>query len=668
MMPNMTLRKLARGGIACALAVLAGCGGERSATPRVTMLSPEGANHQAVRFSPDGTRIAYWAAAPKGWNLTVAKADLSGARTLDSAPVLFAIPPLWSPDGTAVAYDAGADADIRVAPVDGGGARRLTTSKGLEMPLQWRPDGRALAYLASIPGGVRAGVIGLATGEAAPLLAEKRPAVGFWSPDGSNIAYMLVDAGRYTIWLADSAGRNGRQLTTEGFENLPRDGTWSPDGSELLYESRRTGTADLWVLSVASDSARRLTDDVRNDLAPAWSPDGKWVGFLSQRGRQTDIWIVRAAGGRPERVTDDEAAEEDVQWVPGTSEIGFTTGVVRSGLWTRALGGGPERRLTPDSIRVGDYDLSPDGSVVVYQVMRGGGVSDLEVVPIAGGAPRTLVAGTTQNREPKWSPDGTKVLFMSDRSGNRDVWVVDASGGEPRNLTGWPTNELFADWSADGASVYFVSARDATPLFDLWQVPASGGEPRRVTRLGMLQGAVVSRSSGDVFLLTIGGSEGQDVLSRVLPDGRLQTLWDRSTLLDVAARDITPSGDSIAVLVQHPGGGVGTMLLPTHGGEGRAMLGDNEGVLDWSGDGSRLLYWSGVPNADLYVMTLRDGTTQRVTDTPDDESSARWLPDGRSFLFLRSAEQRRIATVDVGKLMAGDHDRRERRRPRRTAP
>jgi dipeptidyl aminopeptidase/acylaminoacyl peptidase len=122
----------------------------------------------------------------------------------------------------------------------------------------------------------------------------------------------------------------------------------------------------------------------------------------------------------------------------------------------------------------------------------------------------------------------------------------------------------------------------------------------------------------------------------------------------MAAQDIVPAGDSIAVLVRRPGGALGTMLLPTHGGQGRAILGDNEGVLDWSADGSKLLYWSGVPNADLYVMNLRDGTTQRVTDAgPAEEASARWLPDGQSILFLRSTVQRRIATVDVGKLMAG---------------
>jgi Tol biopolymer transport system component len=653
MMPNTTLRKRAHCGTAVALALLAGCGGERPGTPRVTMLSPEGANHQFARYAPDGTRVAYWAAAPKGWDLTVAAANLSGARTLDSAPFL-TTPPLWSPQGSAIAYSAGADYDIWVASLGGGTPRRLTASKGLEFPLQWRPDGRALAYLASIQSGaVRTEVIGLATGVATSLLAETRPAVGFWSPDGSKIAYMVIDAGRYTIWLADSAGRNGRQLTNEGFEQVTTEDPWSPDGAELLYESRRTGTADVWVLPINGDSARQLTRDVRNDYGPEWSPDGTWVAFLSERGRQTDIWIVPAAGGTPERVTDDEAAESDMQWVPGTTEIAFTTGVVRSGLWTRSLAGGAERRLTPDSVRVGDFDLSPDGSQVVYQVIRGGGVSDLEIVPVAGGPPRTLVAGSAECRSPQWSPDGTKVLFISDRSGNRDVWVVDAAGGEPRDLTDWPTNEFTAAWSADGASVYFISARDATPLYDLWQVPVDGGEPRRLTRVGTLQGVTTSRASSDVFVQTLGGSEGQIVLSRLLPDGRLQTLWDRSSVLSVEAQSVMPSQDSIAVLVQRPGGALGTMLLPTHGGEGRAMLGDNEGVMDWSTDGTKLLYWAGLPNSDLYVMTLRDGATQRVTDTPDDEGGARWLPGGQSILFLRSTVQRRIATVDVGRLLAG---------------
>lgn len=634
--------------------LLAACGGERAGVPHATLLSPEGVNLQYVRFSPDGRRVAYWEAGAGGYRLTVAAADLSGPRTLDSAVGFFE--PSWSPDGTSLMYTAGGDFDIRLVSMSGGAPRQLTTSKGLEFPVQWHPKGDRIAYVASVQGGaIRSGQIAIATGAATPIVAQTGFVVPFWSPDGAKIAYMMVAGGKTTIWVADSTGRNGRQLTTEGFEGFTQEAgdPWSPDGSALVYESRRTGLADIWIVPVNGDSARQLTRDVRNDTDPHWSSDGTWVAFLSDRGRQTDVWIVPAAGGTPRRVTDDAAAETDVQWVDGHSEIAFSTGVVQRGLWTRSLADGSEHRLTPDSIRVGAFDLSPDGRRIVYQVNRGGGVSDLEMMPAGGGAARTLVRESAGINALVWSPDGSKVLYVSDKTGNQDVWVVDSAGGVPRDLVSWPTDEFAAAWSPDGSSVYFVSNRDANPLSDLWEVAAGGGEPHRLTRTGTFQSIVASPRSQDLFVLTLGGSEGQVLLNRLLPGGKLQTLWDGSGLFGLDAHAIMPSGDSVAIVAQRPGGGIGTMLLPTHGGAGRPMLGDNQGVSDWTADGARIIYLSGIPNGDIYVMSLRDGSTERLTDTPDDEGDARWLPGEQRILFYRASAQRRIATVEVGKLMAG---------------
>jgi Tol biopolymer transport system component len=643
----------------CALAVLVACGGRRAGAPRVTMLSPEGANQLTARFSPDGKQIAYWQGGTGIWKLTVASADLTGARTLDSSAVLFGAPPIWSPDGTKLAYMAGADLDIWVVSASGGLPRHLTTGKGIEQPVQWQPRGDRLAYVATGKGGtVGAGQIDVATGAARPIVAEKRFVVPFWSPDGSKIAYMVVAGSNTTLWVADSTGRNARQLTTEGFEQFNASGRspWSPDGSRLVYESRRTGFADVWTVSVTTDSLRQLTRDVRNDYAPQWSPDGKWVAFLSDRGRQTDIWIVPAAGGTPERVTDNDAAESDVQWVPGTNEIGFSTTEVHSGLWTHGLADGAEQRLTADSIRTGEHDLSGDGKSIVFANIRGGGVRDLDVVAVSGGAPRTLVANGAANTSPQWSPDGSKVLYISDKTGTQDVWVVDAAGGEPTDATPWPTDEYAAAWSKDGHSIYVVSSRDAKPFADLWEVPASGGKPRRVTQSGTVQDVMVSWVSGDILVRTLAGGEGQIALSRVLPSGTLQTLWDRSSVISTSSKWFTPSGDSVACLVQGAGGSPRTMLVPTHGGEARPFLDENQGVGAWSPDGTRLIYWAPITFSDLYLKSLSDGKTERLTNTPDDEGGVFWLPGGQSILFYRSSRQQRIATVDVGGLMAaGQH-------------
>jgi Tol biopolymer transport system component len=657
-MVRRVARDCSRALVPCAMALLLACGGERAGTgvPQATVLSPPPVDQRFARFSPDGKHVAYGQSEPGAIKLMVAAADLSGARMLDSEPAGVSRL-LWSPDGASLAYQAGPGLDIWVAPVSGGAPRQLTTGKGIEIPIQWHPHGDRLAFLAtSKGGGIGEGQIDVATGATKPILGEKRPAMPFWSPDGSMIAYQLLGQGKNTLWVADSMGQHTRQLTTEGFEQFPGGfgDPWSPDGSQLLYESRRTGFADVWVIPVNGDSARQLTRDVRNDYNPRWSPDGRWVAFLSDRGRQTDIWVVPAVGGSPQRVTDNDQVEGDVQWLPGTSEIGFSAEAVHAGLWTHSLADGSEHRLTPDSIQTGaddgTHDLSPDGKSVVFQNLRGGGVSDLDLVPVSGGSMRTVVANGAWNRNPEWSPDGSKVLYISDKSGTLDAWVVSAAGGEPTDVTAWPTDEHVATWSKDGASIYVVSSRDAKPFADLWEVPVSGGEPRRVTRDGTVQDVIVSRASGDVLVRVFSGSEGQISLGRVLPSGRLQMLWDRSSVLNQNSHWFTPSGDSVAFVVQAPDG-PRPMLMPTHGGPARPILSANTGVGAWSPDGTRLVYWAPYLFSDLYLESLADGKTQRLTNNTDDEGGVFWLPNGLSILFYRASHQTHIATVNVGTLI-----------------
>jgi TolB protein len=477
--------------------------------------------------------------------------------------------------------------------------------------------------------------------------------IGWWSPDGTRIAYTVKDRrGLWTIWLADSAGGNQQQLTTEGFEFPAQDPQpWSPDGTQILYVSSRTGTGDIFVHPVDGTGPRQLTRDVRSDDLPGWSPDGRWIVFRSQRGRQTDVWLVPAAGGTELRVTDDQAEEENIQWVPGTTRVAFTRATTTSGWWTLSLSDGREQRLTPDTIRVGDWDLSRDRTQLVYEILRGGDASDLAVVPVAGGPSRVVVTGGTRHRSPKWSPDGSRIAFGSTRSGNMDIWVVDLEGGEPRQVTDWPSYEWpEAEWTSDGSGLYFQSLRDADGFADLWVVPIAGGEPRRLTTIGAVWDVAQSPVTEDLFVVTT-GREGRDALARLLPDGRLETLWDRSNVTSLWARGVMPSGDSIMIDVQMPDGNVSSVLVPVRGGEGRQVVGDGEVGADWSADGTRLLYYVGTTSRDIAVRTVADGSVRRLTNTPEDERLARWGPDYESVVFLREVQRRAIVTVDVGSLI-----------------
>jgi Tol biopolymer transport system component len=91
-------------------------------------------------------------------------------------------------------------------------------------------------------------------------------------------------------------------------------------------------------------------------------------------------------------------------------------------------------------------------------------------------------------------------------------------------------------------------------------------------------------------------------------------------------------------------------LIPLRGGEARQLLGESERAADWSADGTQLLYTIGTTAADAAVRSLTDGSTRRLTQTPDGEFNVRWTADGEHVVFMRETPRRQIVTVDVGSL------------------
>ena len=644
------------------MSLLAACGGD-SALPKATAVSPDGVRQSGPSYSPDGKRLAWWTPTTDSvaeWQLWVGKADQSAAAKLPVTAV-FGGPVLWSPDGTRIATISSQFGLIHivVVPVAGGAAKRVTQNVGIDIPVAWYPDGDRLAYYASAQGGTFTSfVVSTRTGVSVPSVpSEKHPYLAVPSPDGSHIVFMVSDGPRSTIWLADSAGGNPRQLTTEGFEQFSFPfAAWSPDGKEILYESRRTGTADLWVVPTDGGKARQLTRDVRNDQGGSWSGDGKWVSFISDRGRQTDVWVVPATGGAENRITDNAVEEQPKpMWRPASNALSFVTNFEKSGIWTLDMADGKERRLTPDSIRAGFFNVSPDGKQVLYAIERGGGIQDLAVMPLAGGESRVLVAGGGSvaccGSGVWWSPDGTKIVFSSDRGGTYDIWVVDAAGGAPRQLVNWPGYEGSPVWNADGSAIFFVSDRDAR-LGDVWKVAAAGGEPTRVTKDGSVGGGIRGRAGvGDIFAGTLNPRGGQLSFSRLSPDGRLQAVWEQTNANVVS---ISPSGDSVAAAVEQADGKQRSMILAANGHGGRVILKPGEQVGAWSNDGTSLLYKIPVGGTfDLGILRIGDGTTRRLTTTRDDENGAELTSDGKVVVFRRSQTVSRIFSVDLTKMLAG---------------
>jgi Tol biopolymer transport system component len=123
--------------------------------------------------------------------------------------------------------------------------------------------------------------------------------------------------------------------------------------------------------------------------------------------------------------------------------------------------------------------LSPDGRRVAFASNRSGD-AEVWIADLDGSKAFQLTSmGAPATGTPRWSPDGESLTFNSNIDGHWDVYVVSASGGKPRRLTDHPANDGVSSFSSDGRSIYFNSNR--TGVFEIWKVPTAGGEAVQVT-------------------------------------------------------------------------------------------------------------------------------------------------------------------------------------------
>jgi TolB protein len=231
--------------------------------------------------------------------------DGTGAKRLTTSPGVDA-EPAWSFDGLKLAfvsYRSGI-AQIYFVNADGTGLTQLTrigTTAHADQHPSWSPDGRHLTFsrdsasivVRSLTGNDIPSLGGLVTEESANFATGKHQDPAF-SPDGSKIAFVLN--GR--VWVADWTLVSTSAHDIGGLVSLARYPAWSPDGTRLAFVSTRyDGNYELYTVNVDGTGIRRLTTFAGADLEPSWSPDGQQIVFASLRGTKYDLYSVNAADG-----------------------------------------------------------------------------------------------------------------------------------------------------------------------------------------------------------------------------------------------------------------------------------------------------------------------------------------------------------------------------------
>ncbi len=467
------------GGVVTILGKLAS--GPAATQKRVT-LSKETGTKAYPAFAPDGQRIAYSArngTKVEPFHIYVRTITADTPRQLTSGAGND-IGPVWSPDGTKIAFqrlEEGRTAYI-VTGADGANEQRVaefaaSVDEAQPLPpVAWAPDGRSLVvmqvspkqppFLALVPLG--GGESKRITNPPEGSEGDSTPAV---SPDGTTLALVRGTGPEGAdIFLCDLTGGALRRLT---FDDKPIRGiSWTRDSHDLLYSANRFGGGwFLWRVPAYGGAPRQVVITGRSAVHPAVAPEGNRLAYTDSP-TVSSIWQARlsdSAGVPEERpLIRSNGQESSPAYSPDGQKIADISDQTGSDeVWVSDAAGTNRIQVTHfEGLQVRHPQWSADSRQILFHTSGDQG-SDIYTVAASGGAkPKRLVAGGSGA---VFSPDGKHIFYQS----HGQIWKANADGGSPEPLA----REMGAGQpavSVDGKTVYF-SLRRA-----IWRVPAAGGD------------------------------------------------------------------------------------------------------------------------------------------------------------------------------------------------
>jgi Tol biopolymer transport system component len=378
-----------------------------------------------------------------------------------------------------------------------------------------------------------------------------------------------------TVLQTPGARAKLSQITfDEAIEEYP---AWSPGGDELFFSRERAGLRKIFRKNIVTGEEAQVTNGDFDDIQPECSPDGQTVLFV--RARQSNLKL----------------------------EPGDVFGMFIDGdIWAIDLASGKETRLVENAF---NPDYSPDGKRIAFDASWVG-PRRIWLVDSYGHNPQQITSDTSEgvvHVRPRWSPDGTKIVFQNIERTKFDVRIFDLSNGRST----WVTNDAVQDinpvWSPDGRYIYFSSYRGGG--INIWRVQvAADGSPSSLPQQ-----------------LTIGA--GQDVEIATAPDGKRLAFSILRQNADIWRLPVSPETGK-------PTGAPQEVITTTRE--------DSRG--SWSPDGKWIAFNSDrIGEMNIWLYSIADRSSRQLTKGPGGDFQANWSPDAEHIVFFSS----RAGTADI---------------------
>jgi Tol biopolymer transport system component/tRNA A-37 threonylcarbamoyl transferase component Bud32 len=373
--------------------------------------------------------------------------------------------PSFSPDGNQVAFSWNGEKednfDIYVKLVGPGSPLRLTTDSAEDRFPRWSPDGRSIAFIRQ------------------PVSADDRFSVFVVPPLGGPERRIGEFSNHGSRWLIDQPSL-----------------CWTLDSKALIVSASASSASSasapnqLFLVPLDGGPSKQLTDPkhgMYGDTRPVLSQDGARLAFIRENDSVFGVYVQAMSSamepvGAPAEIPLPEKLVTGIEWIPGGRELLFAVGLTSSSTLFRvgAKPGAAPRILAGSAPGSIDPTVSRDGRRMAYVAETVD--SNLWSVDLATKTPALArpLSSSFSDLFPQYSPDGTRVLFYSYRSGSAQIWVANRDGTQLQQLTSF-TGTVTASprWSPDGKQVVFDSNTGGE--FQVYVMSSDGGRARLLT-------------------------------------------------------------------------------------------------------------------------------------------------------------------------------------------